>query len=52
MFERILAWYREWFVDNPLPDYDLPDPHLNAYDHGVGTLKVDGEVRGYSRRTA
>jgi hypothetical protein len=27
--------------------YQLPDPHLRAYDHGVGTLRVDGELRGY-----
>ena len=27
--------------------YDLPDPTLRAYDHGLGTLSVDGEVEGY-----
>lgn len=27
--------------------YTLPDPELRAYDHGVGTLSVDGELRGY-----
>lgn len=27
--------------------YALPDPELRAYDHGVGTLRVDGELRGY-----
>ncbi len=28
-------------------DYVLGDPGLTAYDHGVGTLRVDGELRGY-----
>ena len=27
--------------------YTLPDPELRAYDHGLGTLSVDGELRGY-----
>lgn len=27
--------------------YALPDPQLRAYDHGVGTLMVDGELGGY-----
>ncbi|GMA22421.1 hypothetical protein GCM10025864_01800 [Luteimicrobium album] len=27
--------------------YVLPDPELRAYDHGVGTLAVDGVVEGY-----
>lgn len=27
--------------------YELPDPTLRAYDHGVGTLSVNGELRGY-----
>ena len=27
--------------------YTLPDPQLRAYDHGLGTLSVDGELRGY-----
>lgn len=27
--------------------YELPDPTLRAYDRGVGTLSVGGEVRGY-----
>lgn len=27
--------------------YPLPDPELRAYDHGLGTLSVDGELRGY-----
>lgn len=27
--------------------YTLPDPGLRAYDHGVGTLSVDGVLRGY-----
>lgn len=25
----------------------LPDPELRAYDHAVGTLSLDGELRGY-----
>ena len=28
-------------------DYLLPDPRLAAYDRGLGTLKIDGELRGY-----
>ena len=28
-------------------DYELPDPTLRAYDHGLGTLSVDGELEGY-----
>lgn len=27
--------------------YTLPDPQLRAFDHGVGTLSVDGQLRGY-----
>ncbi len=27
--------------------YTLPDPELRAYDHGIGALSVDGELRGY-----
>lgn len=27
--------------------YELPDPELRAYDRGVGTLKVNGELKGY-----
>lgn len=27
--------------------YTLLDPELRAYDHGLGTLSVDGELRGY-----
>ena len=28
-------------------DYVPSDPRLAAYDNGVGTLRVDGELRGY-----
>ena len=28
-------------------NYVLPDPLLRVYDHGVGTLKVDGVLKGY-----
>ncbi len=27
--------------------YELPDPELSAYDHGLGTLRVEGELKGY-----
>ena len=27
--------------------YELPDPTLRAYDRGVGTLRLGGEVHGY-----
>jgi hypothetical protein len=27
--------------------YQLPESKLRAYDHGVGTLSVDGELKGY-----
>lgn len=27
--------------------YDLPDPELRAYDRGVGTLSVGGELKGH-----
>lgn len=27
--------------------YDLPDPQLRSYDHAIGTLSVDGELKGY-----
>jgi len=36
--------------DRSLPEnaeYILPDPQLRAYDHGVGTLKVDGVLKGH-----
>lgn len=29
------------------PDYDLPDPDLAAYDHGLGELRLNGELKGY-----
>lgn len=29
------------------PDYRPADPRLAAYDHGLGTLRLDGELRGY-----
>lgn len=31
--------------------YVLPDPELSAYDHGVGTLTVDGVLRGHLAST-
>jgi hypothetical protein len=31
----------------PDDSYSLPEPELRAYDHGLGTLSVDGELRGY-----
>lgn len=27
--------------------YVLPDPELRSYDHGLGTLRVDGKLEGY-----
>jgi hypothetical protein len=27
--------------------YKQPDPKLRAYDHGVGILSVDGDIKGY-----
>ncbi len=27
--------------------YELPDPSLSGYDHGVGTLSVDGSIVGH-----
>jgi hypothetical protein len=27
--------------------YELPDPELRAYDHGVGTLSIGGELVGH-----
>lgn len=27
--------------------YELPDPKLRAYDHGVGILSVGGQTKGY-----
>ncbi|MEN0071516.1 MAG: hypothetical protein AAGC63_10945 [Propionicimonas sp.] len=47
MIEWFERWLKESFVNNEPPDYDLPDPDLKAYDHGVGTLRVDGELKGY-----
>lgn len=32
---------------DPGDSYPLPDPKLRAYDHGLGTLSLDGELRGY-----
>jgi hypothetical protein len=31
----------------PARVYEPIDPQLRAFDHGVGTLTVDGELRGY-----
>ena len=50
VIERIGQWLKEakaWYMGNELPDYDLPDPDMSAYDHGLGTLRVDGEPKGY-----
>lgn len=47
MIDRIVQCYREWFTDMSPPNYVLPDPELAAYDHGLGTLEVDGELKGY-----
>lgn len=47
MIRRGGDWFRRWFTDTQLPDYDLPDPDLSAYDHGLGTLAVDDKIRGY-----
>jgi hypothetical protein len=33
--------------EQPPVVYELPDPELRAYDHGMGTLRVDGELKGY-----
>lgn len=44
---RFDAWWRGLFEDDSLPDYELPDPELTAYDRGLGTLAVAGEVKGY-----
>ena len=30
-----------------LVDYVLADPQLALFDHGLGALRVDGELRGY-----
>ena len=29
------------------PDYSPADPQLSAFDHGLGTLRVDGELRAH-----
>lgn len=34
-------------MSGPDDYYELPDPELRAYDHGIGTLSVDGELHGY-----
>lgn len=34
-------------MTGPDDSYSLPDPELRAYDHGLGTLSVDGQLRGY-----
>lgn len=40
-------WFQRWFGDDEPPDYDLPDPDLAAYDHGLGELRLNGEPKGY-----
>lgn len=40
-------WFDRWFGDDELPDYDLPDPDLAAYDHSLGQLRFGGELKGY-----
>lgn len=45
--ERFRRWFQRWFSDSEPPDYDLPDPDLAAYDHGLGELRLNGEVQGY-----
>ncbi|WP_298133017.1 hypothetical protein [Micropruina sp.] len=47
MHGRIRRWFEKWFEDSGLADYQLPDPDLTAYDHGVGTLIRDGEPVGH-----
>jgi hypothetical protein len=45
--EWVGRWFRESFRDSDPADYDLPDPDLAAYDHGLGELRVDGELKGH-----
>lgn len=47
MVEWVGRWFREQFSGSEPPDYDLPDPNLAAYDHGLGELRVNGELQGY-----
>ncbi|MGC3992923.1 MAG: hypothetical protein QM779_02135 [Propionicimonas sp.] len=47
MVEWLRRRFRRWFGDDEAPDYDLPDPDLAAYDHGLGELRLDGELKGY-----
>lgn len=35
---------RQW---SGVTEYVLPDPQLRAYDHGVGTLTIDGVSKGH-----
>ena len=43
----MVEWIQRWFGDRELPDYDLPDPDLSAYDHGLGELRLNGELEGH-----
>lgn len=44
---RLRSWLRGLATDQVPSDYELPDPGLGAYDHGLGELRVDGQLRGY-----
>jgi len=47
VMRRIWSWLRELFSDQMPPDYELLDPSLSAYDHGLGELRVEGVLKGY-----
>lgn len=43
----LIGRLRAFLFEGGAPDYELPDPQLRAYDHGLGKLLVDGELKGY-----
>ncbi len=47
MGERGVRSARHSSVRGGSAAYELPDRELRAYDHGLGTLRVDGELQGH-----
>lgn len=47
VMEQIRQWFKVRFGDDRPSGDGLPDPELAAFDRGLGTLRVDGVLKGH-----